>query len=225
MKETFQVPCRSVVSEYLATVNNNTFEGFVKEYCTNLLDEMLSSQRNARQLARMNHYQKDLLMEQVFTCGQLGFVEICSLHILVAVLSWQDSESGCYMKEPLETQLRLNNQPSMIPPNAHNSFTSRKILSDVIHDGPWPEYFLADQPVVVQNIAAEDRFHEYKYARWVRDSLPMQIHRSRPPQLGWSLDLLAYLSLILLICSISFISQFVCKRRVKQIYHFAYKNL
>ncbi|KHN77792.1 UPF0764 protein C16orf89 -like protein [Toxocara canis] len=210
-------PCTDIVSSYLSTTSNTTLEGFVKEYCTNLLEELLTFQKNARIVARMNPHQRDLLMEQVFACGQFGFVEVCSLHLLVAILSWQHPTLGCFVKESLEDQFAVGVLPAIIssPPD---NFSSRKILSDIIHNdycsthsatvasgalvvflrflldpGPWPEFFLADQPVTVQNIPAEDQFRQYRYARWVRDSFPAQIPLSRPPQLGWSPDLLACL--------------------------------
>ncbi|VDM38684.1 unnamed protein product [Toxocara canis] len=282
-------PCTDIVSSYLSTTSNTTLEGFVKEYCTNLLEELLTFQKNARIVARMNPHQRDLLMEQVFACGQFGFVEVCSLHLLVAILSWQHPTLGCFVKESLEDQFAVGVLPAIIssPPD---NFSSRKILSDIIHNGqffsypwalvenddlwllmwshplphlfflmdkprvgqkyfgswphllldkeslvvflrflldpgPWPEFFLADQPVTVQNIPAEDQFRQYRYARWVRDSFPAQIPLSRPPQLGWSPDLLACLVLIGFICVASLIARFCGKRRVKQMYRFAYKNL
>uniref|UniRef100_A0A0M3I5Y4 COesterase domain-containing protein n=1 Tax=Ascaris lumbricoides TaxID=6252 RepID=A0A0M3I5Y4_ASCLU len=98
-------------------------------------------------------------------------------------------------------------------------------LRFLLDPGPWPEFFLADQPVTLQNILSEDQFRQYRYARWVKDSFPVQLPLSRPPELDWSPDLLAYLVLIAFVCIASLVAQFGCKRRVKQVYHFAYKNL
>uniref|UniRef100_A0A915BGC7 Nicastrin n=1 Tax=Parascaris univalens TaxID=6257 RepID=A0A915BGC7_PARUN len=243
-------PCGNVVSEYLHSTGNTTVENFLKEYCTNLVDEMLAFQKNTHILSTMNTYQKDLLMEQVFACGQFGFVEICSLHVLIAILSWQHPHLGCFRKG------NLDDAPISMALSPHETefsagdFTSRKLFNDVIHSdycsthsatvasgalvvflrflldpGPWPEFFLADQPVMLQNITSEDQFRQYRYARWVGDSFAVQLRLSTPPELGWSPDLLAYLVLITFVCIASLVAQFSCKRRVKQMYHFAYKNL
>uniref|UniRef100_A0A9J2PSF0 Uncharacterized protein n=1 Tax=Ascaris lumbricoides TaxID=6252 RepID=A0A9J2PSF0_ASCLU len=243
-------PCANVVSEYLHSTSNTTMDNFLKEYCTNVIDEMLAFQKNAHILSRMNTYQKDLLMEQVFACGQFGFVEICSLHVLVAVLSWQHPHLGCFRKGDLDDSpidIALSSPKAAF---LADNFTSRKLFNDLIHNdycsthsaavasgalvvflrflldpGPWPEFFLADQPVTLQNILSEDQFRQYRYARWVKDSFPVQLPLSRPPELDWSPDLLAYLVLIAFVCIASLVAQFGCKRRVKQVYHFAYKNL
>ncbi|VDO36393.1 unnamed protein product [Brugia timori] len=62
--------------------------------------------------------------------------------------------------------------------------------------GPWPEYYLADQPVVVYGIAAEEKFRQFSYGRWVRDSFISSVRHARPPEIGWSPDLFAYFLLL-----------------------------
>lgn len=241
--------CDRIASNYLLSTQNITLDGFIKEYCTNMIEELLFFQKNARNLARLNYYRKDLLMEQVFACGQYGFVETSSLHLLVSFLSWQHPSLGCFTKEKPE------DLPGMSIYEAHNfvhhnNAASRRILNDVVHEdycsshsatvaagalvvflrflmipGPWPEFFLANQPVTVRNILAEDRFQRYNYARWVRNSFPYQMRFSRPPSVGWSPDLLAYILLLIFVIGASMCSHLFCKRKSKQMYHFAYKKL
>lgn len=238
------VPCSEVASRYLSSTWNQTLDDFIKEYCTNMIEELLSFQKNARILARMNYRKKDLLMEQVFACGQFGFVETSSLHLLVSVLSWQHPTLGCFTKEKPENLPNVD-RAEVNTEEVWSHLQSRDLVSHLCSShsataaasalvvflrflfspSPWPEFILADQPVTVHSIIAEDRFKQYKYARWVRESFPVQIRLSQPPHLGWSPDFLAYLLLLVGIVGCSIIAKLGCKRRSKRFYHFAYKKL
>lgn len=91
--------------------------------------------------------------------------------------------------------------------------------------GPWPEYYLADQPVIVYSIAAEEKFRQFSYGRWVRDSFISSMRHARPPEIGWSPDLFAYFLLLSIMLGGFIISHLCYKPKVKQFYHFSYKKL
>uniref|UniRef100_A0A183DXJ7 Dolichyl-P-Glc:Glc(2)Man(9)GlcNAc(2)-PP-dolichol alpha-1,2-glucosyltransferase n=1 Tax=Gongylonema pulchrum TaxID=637853 RepID=A0A183DXJ7_9BILA len=192
----------------------------------------------------------DLFFESVsvFACGQFGFVEVSSLHLLASVLSWQNPTSGCFTNDRSANLIASTSFDQRLP-DFHSPF-SRRILSNfldkdtcslhsatvaagalvvflrfLLDGGPWSEYHLADQPVVIHSIAAEDKFRQYRYGAWMRDSLVSSIQHSRPPHIGWSLDLLAYLLLLCIILIGSIVMHLCYKPRVKQFYHFSYKKL
>lgn len=98
-------------------------------------------------------------------------------------------------------------------------------LRFLLDRGPWPEYYLADQPVVVYGIAAEEKFRQFSYGRWVRDSFILSIRHVRPPEIGWSPDLFAYFLLLCIILGGFVFIHFCYKPKTKQFYYFSYKKL
>ncbi|KAK6112099.1 hypothetical protein QQG55_46310 [Brugia pahangi] len=232
-----QTSCSSTLSNFIFLTRNQTITSFVTEHCTNMVDELTVLLRNPRITARLNSDERDLLMEQIFTCGQFGFVELSSLHFFASILSWQNPTLGCFMNDKSDTMIGdVNNSYRNDGLNSVSDICSARsatvaagalavYLRFLLDRGPWPEYYLADQPVVVYGIAAEEKFRQFSYGRWVRDSFISSVRHARPPEIGWSPDLFAYFLLLSIMLGGFIISHFCYKPRVKQFYHFSYKKL
>ncbi|VBB34238.1 unnamed protein product, partial [Acanthocheilonema viteae] len=201
-----QTPCNFMLSNFVVLTKNQTITSVLTEYCTNMIDELNILLRNPRIAAKLNYDERDLLMEQIFTCGQFGFVELSSLHFFASILSWQNPTSGCFMNDKGDGMIgdvtTSYGMRSLYPDlcSAHSATVAAGallvFLRFLLDRGPWPEYYLADQPVVVYSIAAEEKFRQFSYGRWVRDSFISSMRHARPPEIGWSLDLLAYFLLV-----------------------------
>lgn len=98
-------------------------------------------------------------------------------------------------------------------------------LRFLLDRGPWPEYYLVDQPVAVYSIAAEENFRQFSYGRWIHDSFISSLRHERPPEIRWSPDLFAYFFLLSIMLGSLILSHFCCKPKTKRFYHFSYKKL
>uniref|UniRef100_A0A915Q5Y9 Uncharacterized protein n=1 Tax=Setaria digitata TaxID=48799 RepID=A0A915Q5Y9_9BILA len=211
-----QTSCNLPLSNFIAVTNNQTITSFIRECCTNMIDEVNILLRNPKIMARLDYGERDLLMEQstnflniimlygVFACGQFGFVELSSLHLLSSILSWQNPTLGCFMNDKANNDdittaydaVRLDSDLCSEHSSTVAAGALLVFLRFLLDRGPWPEYYLADQAVLVYNIAAEDKFRQFRYGRWVRDSLISSMRHVRPPEIGWSPDFLAYFLLL-----------------------------
>uniref|UniRef100_A0A914H2V7 Uncharacterized protein n=1 Tax=Globodera rostochiensis TaxID=31243 RepID=A0A914H2V7_GLORO len=77
-------------------------------------------------------------------------------------------------------------------------------LRFLLDPGPWPEHSLTEQLVQMDGVLAEDKFRQFPYLEWVRDSLiegvePIGIQLLRPPSSSWSPDLIAFIFLLFLV--------------------------
>ncbi|VDO65818.1 unnamed protein product [Onchocerca flexuosa] len=200
-----------------------------------MIDELSVLLRNPRITARLNYDERDLLMEQIFTCGQFGFVELSSLHLFASILSWQNPTLGCFMNDKRDNifgGMNILHSTDGLDSDSCSAYSSTVaagalvvFLRFLLDRGPWPEYYLTDQPVVVYSIAAEEKFRQFSYGRWVRDSFISSVHHVRPPEIGWSPDLFAYFLLLSIMFGGFIVSHFCYKPKVKQFYHFSYKKL
>lgn len=245
-----QTPCTFTLSKFIASTKNQTVQNLLTEFCTNMIDELGIHMRNPEMMTRLDHDGRNLLMEQIFACGEFGFVEVSSIHFLTSVLSWQNPVSGCFV---------YDNVSSAVDPTDNNNevigfrptFSKRKrILSNVVDKdfcstrsataaagalvvflrllverGPWLEYYLSDQAITMRSIAAEGIFRQYHYDNWAHDSLTLFVRRGSPPKTNWSPDLLAYLCLLSIIVGVSVAMHFCNKPKIKQLYYFSYKKL
>ncbi|VDK83230.1 unnamed protein product [Onchocerca ochengi] len=191
-----QTPCSFTVFNFIALTRNQTITTFITEYCTNMIDELSVSLRNPRIIARLNYDERDLLMEQIFTCGQFGFVELSSLHFFASILSWQNPTLGCFTNDEtgnIIDDVNTSHSSNGLDPGSdlcspHSSTVAAGalvvFLRFLLDRGPWPEYYLTDQPVVVYSIAAEEKFRQFSYGHWVRDSFISSVHHVRPPEIA-----------------------------------------
>ncbi|KAM3728718.1 UPF0764 protein [Dirofilaria immitis] len=176
-----QTSCSSTLSNFVALTKNQTIPIFVTEYCTNMIDELSTLLRNSKIIARLDYDERDLLMEQIFTCGQFGFVELSSLHLFASILSWQNPTLGCFTNDNADDIITGMDTPygtNGLDPDlcsAHSSTVAAGalvvFLRFLLDRGPWPEYYLADQPAVVYGIAAEEKFRQFSYGRWMTISV------------------------------------------------------
>ncbi|CAG9535824.1 unnamed protein product [Cercopithifilaria johnstoni] len=229
-----QTSCSFTLSNFIVLTKNRTITSVVTEYCTNMIDELSILLRNPKLTARLNYDERDLLMERIFICGQFGFVELSSLNFFASILSWQNPTSGCFMNDEAGMINDMNTSygtDSLNLCSTHSATVAAGALAVflrfLLDRGPWPEYYLADQPVVVYSIAAEDKFRQFSYSRWVRDSFISLMHhgQARPPEIGWSPDLFAYFLVLSIMLGGFMVSHFCYKPKVKQFYHFSYKKL
>uniref|UniRef100_A0A0R3RJG7 UPF0764 protein C16orf89 homolog n=1 Tax=Elaeophora elaphi TaxID=1147741 RepID=A0A0R3RJG7_9BILA len=213
-----QTSCSLTLSNFTIFTKNQTITSVVTEYCTNMIDELGVLLRNPRITARLNYDERDLLMEQIFTCGQFGFVELSSLHFFASILSWQNPTSGCFTNDKADSVVDDVNILYDLC-SAHSATVAAGALAVflrfLLDRGPWPEYYLADQPVVVYSIAAEEKFRQFSYGRWVRDSFISSMHHARPPDIGWSPDLFAYFLLLSIMLGGFIVSHFCYKPKMR----------
>uniref|UniRef100_A0A914XJE5 Uncharacterized protein n=1 Tax=Plectus sambesii TaxID=2011161 RepID=A0A914XJE5_9BILA len=113
--------CTPTVEKFMAS-QGSSVEKFVLEWCSNVVREINLLEQSNSHLVGLSFMLKDLLMEQVFTCGQFGFVEVARTNLLTAFLSWQDPQLGCFRKSD-----------SAAPDAA--KFGGRKILSELVAKG------------------------------------------------------------------------------------------
>uniref|UniRef100_A0A914Q4Y5 Uncharacterized protein n=1 Tax=Panagrolaimus davidi TaxID=227884 RepID=A0A914Q4Y5_9BILA len=97
--------CETEITKILNETRFKTVNEHVAEFCTNIHFELKKFQRDKKKLARIDQNDLELLLEQVFVCGQFGFVEFVDTHFIVAALSWQHPKIGCF----------TNSRPEGIP--------------------------------------------------------------------------------------------------------------
>ncbi|KAH7714867.1 hypothetical protein AAVH_17759 [Aphelenchoides avenae] len=248
--------CSAQIETFLNSSRGaQTTEDYVAELCTNIHDEVARYQRDKRKLARISHDDLDLLVEQVFVCGQFGFVDFANPHVLVAALAWQHPRLGCYTRskpealpnmglsadvlgfgpgssarKPLEESVAQDSCLSHMSTVAAGALLT--FLRLLLDPAPWPEFHFADQLVQIDAVVAEDRFVQFRYIDWVRDALlPSDVRLPRPPPVAWSPDLIAFVVLLFIFVAGVVVAHHLFSSSAtntigrKRVYHYAYKKL
>ncbi len=76
----------------------------VGEFCSRIYEE---AKFVSRWIDRVPEF-KDLLMEQVFLCGFLGFSEFFKVQWIQQILSWQNLEIGCFSYKDNQCQNHIS---------------------------------------------------------------------------------------------------------------------
>ncbi|CEF61177.1 Nuclear receptor subfamily 2 group F member 6 [Strongyloides ratti] len=185
------------------------YTSIINEICSNMQDEFSKHKQNHyKNLIKLKKTQRDLLMNQVFACGQFGFLEISDLHILTSILSWQHPSLGCFSREIPEEHINSGIVRNNF--NVKQSIASEICASDsnflgvyallvyfrLLLEPPFKfrEYNLPEQPVFMGHIPAEDKFKQFKYKDWVRDAgFPNELRIPRPEPIFWLKDIANYI--------------------------------
>jgi hypothetical protein len=77
------------------------------------------------------------------------------------------------------------------------------------------------QQAIQRTIPAEGMFRVYDYKKWIS----VQDFMGEPPPIHFGWDFQAFVLLLLVVLLAYFGFKLLCKRRVKPLYHFAYKKL
>uniref|UniRef100_A0A7E4V1G2 UPF0764 protein C16orf89 homolog n=1 Tax=Panagrellus redivivus TaxID=6233 RepID=A0A7E4V1G2_PANRE len=231
-----------------------SLDSMLNEYCANIVNEIVPVSRNPKKLTRIDQNHFGLLLEQIFVCGQAGFVEFVDTHLVVATLAWQHPTLGCWtavrpegfpntgisgdLPEPNSiAKARQSTADSTCLPHLTAVATGVLIsaLRSLLQSSPWPEYHTAaDHLVTIDKIVAEDRFEVFKYINWVRDThFPADMRLPQPPPVAWAPDLIAFFALFFILLIGCIIAHNACNvnnnglryGHKKPLYPFAYKKL
>lgn len=83
--------CQEVMQWHMALNQQQGLSNLQDTYCANMLAEANLIADNG-----FPAYVRDLFMEQGALCGMLGYREFFNSDWLLAILSWQDPQDGCY---------------------------------------------------------------------------------------------------------------------------------
>uniref|UniRef100_A0A914YRS8 Uncharacterized protein n=1 Tax=Panagrolaimus superbus TaxID=310955 RepID=A0A914YRS8_9BILA len=241
--------CEKEILQILNETRSKSINDHVIEFCTNIHFELKKFQRDKKKIARIDQKFLELLLEQVFVCGQFGFVEFVDTHFIVAALSWQHPKIGCYTNSRPEgvpnmgisgdigvQHIGVSKQEDTCLPHftAVAAVALVTALRFILDPSPWPEYHsAADQLVTIDRIVAEDQYHTFRYIQWVRDAhFPSNMRPPAPPSVAIAPDLIAFVALLFIFLVGSVIAHNACTSnnsrpfgKQKQLYPFAYKKL
>uniref|UniRef100_A0AC35GA48 Peptidase S8/S53 domain-containing protein n=1 Tax=Panagrolaimus sp. PS1159 TaxID=55785 RepID=A0AC35GA48_9BILA len=241
--------CETEITKILNETRFKTVNEHIAEFCTNIHFELKKFHRDKKKLARIDQNDLELLLEQVFVCGQFGFVEFVDTHFIVAALSWQHPKIGCFTNSRPEgipnmgisgdigiQNVGVSKQEDTCLPHFTAVAASALVtaLRFILNPSPWPEYHsAADQLVAIDRIVAEDQFHTFRYIQWVQDAhFPTNMRPPKPPSIAIAPDLIAFVALLFIILIVIVIAHNACTSnssrpfgKQKQLYPFAYKKL
>uniref|UniRef100_A0A0N4ZKH9 Uncharacterized protein n=1 Tax=Parastrongyloides trichosuri TaxID=131310 RepID=A0A0N4ZKH9_PARTI len=236
---------KKISNDYLTKHLRTTDSFAINEICANMIDEFNQhKQKHYKYLIKLSKKQRDLLMNQVFACGQFGYLDVSDLHILSSILSWQHPSLGCFSRETPDQLynygISKNSQNALFSSGSDTCSSDSTLLGiyalmvylRFLLEPPFKyrEYHLPEQPVNMGHISAEDRFVTFKYKNWVRDAgFPNELRIPKPEPIFWSTDLIAFILILMValtICTCGhLLNTGTIGRKTKKIYNYAYKKL